>query len=88
MRVQVDEPGADDHPGAIEHARLALHLKLADGDDAIVFDGDIADLARLIGAVVDRRPVQDDIGLDRCVRLGERQRGKCDKREGSSGLAA
>ena len=46
VRVQIDEAGSDDEPLAIEDSRRAFDLELADGDDAIRLDRDIADLSR------------------------------------------
>src|SRR5262249_14413526 len=71
VRVQVDEPGGGDEAGAVEDARLVGQAEPAEGDDAFAADGDVARLAGLAAAVVDRDVTDHDIRLDGRVGSGE-----------------
>ena len=67
MGVEIDEAGRDDQPAAVEDARLPGDGELADADDAIAANGEVALDARLAGAVVEGGAADDDVRLDRGV---------------------
>src|SRR5262249_25470757 len=69
--VQVDEAGRDDQAGRVEDLRRAGRLEAADGDDPLALDRQVALDAWGTGAVVQRRPAEDKIGLDGGVGGGK-----------------
>src|SRR5262249_55573732 len=85
VRVQIDEAGGDDQAGAIENLRSALGLERADGDDAIVFDREVADLAGRAAAVVEGGAAEDDIGFDGGIIDGGGNERESGERQGKHG---
>src|SRR5262249_28143203 len=64
VRMRVDESRCDDAVGGVDLARAGRAGKVADGDDAVPGDADVAATARGPGAV-DHEPVPDhelDVG--------------------------
>jgi hypothetical protein len=71
--VQIDEAGRHHKAGAVDHARFAGDLELADSDNALAFDGEVADLTGFAAAIVDRGAADHKIGLDRFRLIGGAQ---------------
>src|SRR5205085_7197804 len=67
VRVQVDEAGRDDQALAVEDARPVGDLELAQGDDPVAAERQVADHAGPAAAVVQGGAAEDDVGLDRGV---------------------
>src|SRR5262249_55339048 len=63
VRVQVDEPGADDQPGAVDLLRPVDLADLADGLDVVAGDVNVADDWFFTAAVVDGGVADDDVGV-------------------------
>jgi hypothetical protein len=63
VRVQVDEPGGDDHPARVERLRGVRGLQAADPGDAAVADADVGAVALGPRAVDHQAILQDDVQL-------------------------
>ena len=66
--MQVDETGGDGQSGAVNHAWIPGGLELADRDNPISSQRDVADPSRLARAVVNRHVGDDDVGINRDIR--------------------
>ena len=63
MHVCIDQPGQHDAPAGIDGAGHVVDLQrlLADGDDALAFDDDLAARAQPAGRAVKDRGVADQL---------------------------
>jgi hypothetical protein len=62
--VQIDEAWSDNAIFAVDDTRRSGDLELADGDDLVAFDGDVADKGFAAAAVVQSASAEDEIGGD------------------------
>src|SRR5262249_28606372 len=71
VRVQVDEPRGDDQAGAVDHSPGARGLNLANRENLVTRNGDVADVPSLARAVVDRGVLDDHV---RGYRIGRERK--------------
>ncbi|MEX2172937.1 MAG: hypothetical protein WD872_01160 [Pirellulaceae bacterium] len=71
VRMQVDESRRHDQPLGIDDACARHHFELAQGDNAVPLDGNVAHDWFGVAAVVDRAATEHQVGLD---RIGSQQR--------------
>ena len=89
--MRVDQTGCDDPAARVDDAFRRCAAGLADIDDAVAGDLDVAGQRRGVGAGIDRAAAHDDIDRRRCGGRGERDGGdgeqRADHRRFSSGAS-